>query len=298
MDEIVFRVGKEQDGKTVQHIALKAVKISAGAFRSLKFSGGVLLDGIPALSTDRVHEGQEICFRFPKSATCSLPAHPVTFSIPYEDDDFFVIDKPAPLPTMYSAHQGGETLETGLYHHLNCPKDYLFRPVNRLDKGTSGLMLVARHAHAQQLMQKELHTSRFVREYTALCCGRPPEDEGVIRQPIAQMENGVKRFVSPEGKMAVTHYSLLKAGPSYSLVRLRLETGRTHQIRVHLSHLGCPIVGDYVYGREDKRLPGRFALHSSRILFFHPLKEKTIEIVSNIPEMWYDMLEQNERGNT
>lgn len=295
MNEIRHLVKREEDGKTVQHIALKVIKLSAGAFRSLKFSGGITLDGVPAHSTDRVKEGQEAVFAFQKAECVSLPAHPVDFSIPYEDEDFFVIDKPAPLPTMYSPKQGGATLETGLYHHLGCPRDYLFRPVNRLDKGTSGLMLVAKNAHAQQLMQKQLHSDLFIREYTALCEGMLRQDEGTISLPIGRMENSVKRFISPDGKEAVTHFRVLAKGKQHTLVRLRLETGRTHQIRVHLAHLGCPIAGDYLYGHESDRFSGRFALHSSRIAFYHPIKEKTIVIISNAPQMWYDMLEEEER---
>lgn len=292
MNELEYRVSAEHHQKTVQYIALRVLKISPKAFRSMKFSGGILVDGGIAKSTDKVREGQKVELRLPRGKGIELPAHDVPFTICFEDEFYYVIDKPAPLPTMHSAKQKGETLESGLYQHLGCPEGYIFRPVNRLDKGTSGLMVVAKDAHAQQLLQKALHTDDFIREYTALCEGVLPEESGTVCAPIAKPENGIRRFVDPAGKPSVTHYRVLKKGNTRSLVQLRLETGRTHQIRVHMSHIGCPIAGDYVYGKENKAFSGRFALHSSYVSFIHPIKENRVEIVSKAPQMWYDMTDE------
>lgn len=292
MEQLEYRVEKAHHQKTVQYIALRVLGISAGAFRSMKFSGGIERDGAAARSTDRVQAGDLLRFTFPESCAASLPAHAVDIRVLYEDAFYYALEKPAPLPTMYSHKQGGPTLETGLYHFLGCPDDYVFRPVNRLDKGTSGLMMVAKNAHAQQRLQKELHTERFLREYTALCDGVPPMASGVINAPIATPGEVIRRFISPDGKPAVTNYRTLKTGHAYSLLQLRLETGRTHQIRVHLESIGCPVLGDYVYGREHPFFPGRFALHSTRVQFYHPFLEKEIEIISKPPQMWYDMVDE------
>ena len=203
-----------------------------------------------------------------------------------------MIDKPAGIATMYSPSQGGATVETGLYMLLGKPEYYIFRPVNRLDKGTSGLMAVARHAHSQQLLQKKLHTDQFVREYTALCKGRLPQNDGVITAPIGKLKDGIKRCVSADGKPACTEYHVLEAGKEGFIARLRLKTGRTHQIRVHMAHMGCPIWGDYLYGEKDERFPGCFALHSSCIQFIQPITGKKIELVSEVPEMWYNLIRE------
>lgn len=285
-------IDRELDGKTVRNIALKVLKLSAGAFSSLKFSKGILLDGKQAYADDRVKTGQVLEINFPENAgySCTLPAHPMQLNIAYEDDDYYVLDKPSGLPTMYSPKQGGATLETGLYAHLGCPPDYLFRPVNRLDKGTGGLMVVAKNAHAQQLLQKELHTKRFVRKYTALCKGVPPENEGIIDHSIGKTEMGTKRAITPEGKPSVTEYKMIECSCGMSLLAFTLRTGRTHQIRVHTASIGCPIFGDYLYGEADEHFPGCFALHSSYLSFVHPITEKTIEVVSKVPEMWYTIL--------
>lgn len=285
-------VSQDQDQKTVHHLVRKVMQISSGAYSSLKFSGGITLDGKQAYAKDRVRTGQALQVTFPdgKSSYPDTEDNANDIIIAYEDEDYYVINKPAGLATMYSPSQGGKTLETGLYHYLGKPDDYVFRPINRLDKGTSGLMAVARHAHAQQLLQKALHTDCFIREYTALCKGCLPKPEGVICAPIGKMKNGVKRFVTDDGKEAVTEYRVLEKGANATLVRLQLRTGRTHQIRVHMSYMGCPVWGDYVYGEEDASFPGCFALHSSKITFLQPLKKKTIQIDSQIPAHWYDLL--------
>jgi 23S rRNA pseudouridine1911/1915/1917 synthase len=146
-------------------------------------------------------------------------------------------------------------------------------------------MIVAMNPHAQQRLQALLHTEAFRREYLAVCEGRPPADAGVIDLPIAKADAATLcREVRADGKPAVTHYQLVQAGESRSLVRLRLETGRTHQIRVHLQALGCPIVGDFLYGREHPALAGRFALHSHRIQLLHPFTDERVIVESPLPQ--------------
>lgn len=161
---------------------------------------------------------------------------------------------------------------------------FVYRPVNRLDKGTSGLMVVAKSAHSQQLMQKMLHTDLFVRSYLAIVCGTPKEPCGVIDLPIAKADGStVKRIISDAGKPSCTHYQVLQRGER-SLVALTLHTGRTHQIRVHMSAIGCPVFGDFLYGEESPLLPGRFALHSHTISLQHPISHEQLQITSPLPE--------------
>lgn len=292
MKTISMMIGPEHDRKTVHHVVLKVMKVSSGAYGRLKFTGGITLDGKQTYARELVKEGQILQVSFPDGSNSypEMTNDEANVCIVYEDEDYYVIDKPAGLATMYSPGRGGSTLETALYCHLGCPGNYVFRPINRLDKGTSGLMAVAKHAHAQHLLQKELHTDRFVREYTALCKGCPPERDGIITAPIGKASDGIKRRVTNEGKNAVTEYHVLAQSNRASLVQMRLQTGRTHQIRVHMAYLGCPIWGDYVYGQEDACFPGFFALHSSRIAFCNPITGKIIQLVSKVPQMWYDLL--------
>ncbi|NCB05540.1 MAG: RluA family pseudouridine synthase, partial [Clostridia bacterium] len=156
------------------------------------------------------------------------------------------------------------------------------------------LMVVALHPHAQQLLQRALHTEAFAREYLAVCDGCPPQSEGTVDLPIAKAEGAtIRREISPDGQEAVTHYRVLERTKSRSLVWLRLETGRTHQIRVHMAALGCPVTGDFLYGREVAALPQRFALHSHRLCLNHPATGKRMEWVSPLPQTLRTLLDDS-----
>ncbi|MBR6185153.1 MAG: RluA family pseudouridine synthase [Clostridia bacterium] len=290
MPRAAHEIGKDEEGRTVKSIVLKEMRLSRGLYSSLKFRSGILLDGAPAHADQRVKPGQILeAVWEEESGYRVLDESPIPLFVPFEDDHYLIVDKPAPLPTLSSPKQAGPTLESALYAHWGCPRNYIFRPVNRLDKGTSGLMAVAKNAHAQHLLQRQLHTASFVREYLAICEGRLPDRYGVIDRPIGKL-NEIERGVMENGVRAVTHYQVEMEKNDLSLVRLRLETGRTHQIRVHMKHMGCPIVGDYLYGKADGRLNGRFALHACRIAFSHPLTGEAICLQSELPpelkEIW------------
>ncbi|MDO5325578.1 MAG: RluA family pseudouridine synthase [Clostridia bacterium] len=283
MPHVETIIPAENAGRTVKSIALRELRLSRSMFSSLKFSGGILLDGKPVRADVRVQAGQVLSAHWADDHAPTLTPFSADFSIAYEDAHFWIVDKPAPLPTLCSAHQAGPTLENALYARLNCPENFVFRPVNRLDKGTSGLLAVARDAHAQQLLQRQLHTDSFIREYLAVCRGRLPANNGVIDLPIGKAGEGIRREIRSDGVRAVTHYQVEKEAGALSVVRLRLETGRTHQIRVHLTALGCPIAGDYLYGQADERLPGRFALHACAIRFIHPFTGEAVRVESPLP---------------
>ena len=195
-----------------------------------------------------------------------------------------MIDKPAPLASQSSALHPDDTLENALYAHLRCPADFVYRPVNRLDKGTSGLMIVAKDAHIQHRLQALLHTPKFIRTYQAVVEGCPDDDCGVIDAPIGKEDAAsIRRIVTASGKPSVTHYRVLKRGKTRTLVELTLETGRTHQIRVHMASIGCPVVGDFLYGTEIPQLPGRFALHASALTLHHPMTGDWLSLTSPLP---------------
>ena len=284
MPELYLTIPAELDGQTVRQAAMKGLGMSNGLFKRAKFHGQILLDGAPVLANAAIRAGQTLRLSFPETEN-TAPA-PVAF----EDEHLMMVEKPAPLPSASSPRQALPTLENAVYAYLGCPPDFVYRPVNRLDKGTSGLMLVAKTAYGQDQMQRLLHTDLFQREYLAVAEGRLPEKEGLIDLPIRKMDGAtVKRETGPGGKEARTWYRVLREENHRSLVWLRLDTGRTHQIRVHLSALGCPIVGDFLYGTESAELPGRFALHSFRCRFRHPVTGQWVERESN-PEAIFEPL--------
>lgn len=276
-------VAPEDDGLPVRRLALERLHMSYGQFKRAKFEGELLLEGRRVHADERALAGQRLLVRMPQRLGGPCEPGDLLLNIPYEDEDLLIVDKPAPLPSVPSRKRDALTLENAVYSYFGCPEGFLFRPVNRLDKGTSGLMVVAKHAHAQQYLQAQLHTGGFVREYCAVCDGVPPSPEGLIDLPIAKEDAAtVRRVVSAQGKTARTHYAVLERGAGRCLLRLSLETGRTHQIRVHLQALGCPVTGDFLYGREQAALPNRFALHSCYVRLTTP-SHGVVELESPLP---------------
>jgi len=282
MRELTYPVPAEDEGKKLSVILRSRMRLSNRQISHLKFSGGIFLEDACVHTGVFVHAGQTVRVRMEDHGPAMTP-YGVPLNVVYRDEDVLVVDKPAPLPSIRSVHQDEKTLENAVYAYFGCPEGYVYRPVSRLDKGTSGLMPIALNAYAHDRMQRALHTQDYVREYLAVTEGAPGEDAGVIDLPIG-MENGVKRRIDPDGKRAVTHYRVLKRFENgRALIRLRLETGRTHQIRVHLSAQGCPIVGDFLYGTETDELPGRFALHAAYLEFVHPVTGERLTFESDLP---------------
>ena len=286
--------GDKDSGRKAKYFVRGDMGISYGQFSALKRQNGLLVNGIPVHANHILRPGDEVTVVLeddPGDKTVAPEEGPV--SVVCEDEDLIIIDKPAPLACQCSPKQPGGTLENRLAFLYRDRPGFVFRPLNRLDKGTSGLMAAAMNAHAAQRLQRQLHTDAFVREYLAVVEGHM-DGAGTIDAPVIKMDAAtVKRVVDRKsGKPAVTHYRVEQAGSRFSLVRLRLETGRTHQIRVHLAHIGHPIVGDFLYGIEDPRLPGRFALHSTYIRLTHPVTGEVIERTSPLPADLAALLER------
>lgn len=286
MRVFTYVVGEMDAGKTVGSILRRNLRLSTGLIKRLKFHQGIYLDGVPVFVNVRVQRGQMVEVRLHDEDKVQEKHQAIDgpVDVRYEDEDILIVSKEAPLPSIESAKQQGDTLEGRMYHYFRHVPDYVYRPVNRLDKGTSGLMVIAKNSFAQQKLQKDLHTDSFVRRYLAVVEGVLPEKEGVVRLPIAlETPWGIKRIIREDGKNAVTYYKVLKVHRGRSLVQLQLETGRTHQIRVHMEALGCPIVGDYVYGKDADEIPGRFALHSCYVRLVHPVTGEWVEADAPLP---------------
>jgi len=293
MPVYTYLIPPEMEGRPVRRAAMGGLGLSGGQFKRAKFHGQMLLDGQPVMADARVSAGQMLTLHVPEVHNTLPDPADIPLTILFEDEHFWMIDKPAPLPTASSSRQEGVTLENAVFAYLGCPEDFVYRPVNRLDKGTSGLMLAARTAHAQHLLQQQLHGEDFIREYLAVVEGTPEKDEGVIDLPIGKADGAtVRREVRPDGKEARTFYRVVRRGEKRSVVRLRLDTGRTHQIRVHMQAIGCPVAGDFLYGTELEELPGRFALHSTYLKVRHPLTGEWIERESPLPKALAHLMEK------
>ena len=288
-----YTLRPEDDGRSLRDVLRNELRLSEGAIRRAKWSGRLLVNGEPAPVTRRLRAGETVRYvpeeNRPQFAVCPLD---LALDIPWRSDDLLIIDKPAPLASQSGKNHPDDSLENAVFRLLECPDNYIYRPVNRLDKGTSGLMAVALTAEEQARMQALLHTDAFRRTYLAVTEGLPPEEAGCIDLPIAKADGAtIRRVISESGRRSVTHYRVLRTAGRRALVQLFLETGRTHQIRVHLSHLGCPVAGDFLYGHEIPELPGRFALHSSEIRFQLRTGE-TVTVSSPLPDALEALLDR------
>lgn len=294
-------VEPRDDGRALRSVLPARLHLGAHLYRRLKVMEAIFVNGENARADRILRAGDMLSVRIPDCLEAeSMPAaEPVESDlsalpasrIVYQDEDLIIVSKGAPLASLPCSHLHTGTLTEQLAAMLGqSPESFQYHPVNRLDKGTSGLMAVARNAHAQRLLTAQLHTDAFIREYYAVTEGTPEENTGIINAPIARLGEGARRIVREDGKHAVTHYRVVRTDGSRSLLRLRLETGRTHQIRVHLAHIGCPICGDYLYGSELPGLQGRFALHSCFLRCVQPVSGKTISLEDPLSEALGNLL--------
>ncbi len=278
-----YTVKAEEAGRRVRDILRRSMGVSYTAMKSAKWNGRLWLNGESVFTDAKVQAGDRVRIEWAEETPAYRPRRfDLPLEVPWEDEHLMAVVKPAPLASQSSRNHPDDSLENAVYTRFGCPEGFVYRPVNRLDKGTSGLMMIAKTPHAQHLMQRQLHTPAFRRRYLALADGIPAAREGIIDLPIAKAPGAtVKREISPEGKPSVTRYRVLEEKDGRALMLLELTTGRTHQIRVHLAAIGCPVLGDFLYGTErPEEFPGRFALHSAVIDAVHPVTGERILLTS------------------
>lgn len=279
-------VPDELAGERVDLVVARLGGISRSAARLLVDSGGVLVDGSPATAKERLAPGAVVEFD-PPPPPAALAAEPVAFGVIYEDDDMAVVDKPAGIVTHPGAGTPGGTLAGGILHRWpkvrGVGEDDRWGIVHRLDRDTSGALLVALSLEAYAGLREALRERRVTRRYLALVHGTPVASTGTIDAPIgSDSRRRGRRRVNRDGRPAVTHYRLLASAGGMSLLEVKLETGRTHQIRVHLASVDLPVAGDRLYGRPVGS-PRQF-LHAASITFDHPLSGESLTVASPLPD--------------
>ena len=284
---LTLNITPELAGQEVNTLLRCRLGLSGTVLRRVKWlEDGITLDGARVNVRVRVEEGQTLAVRLtdPSPASGVVPAEG-PLDIVYEDPDLIVLNK-APGVLVHPGHgHFDDTLGNYLmWHYGQTGEESDFHPVHRLDKGTSGLVVAAKHAHAQEKLKNQLHTSEFRRVYLAVCDGVPPEPSGTVDAPIGPVDGSlVAREVRPDGKPARTHYQVVRTCGPRALVELELETGRTHQIRVHMACIGCPLTGDFLYGTENGTLIARPALHSARLELTHPITGERLAFSAPLP---------------
>ena len=281
-----YTVNTEEAGRKIRDILRRSMGVSYTAMKSAKWNGRIFLNGEAARADMTVNAGDTVEIEWAEDTPVyELKPYGLTIEVPYEDEHLMIAVKPAGIASQSSRNHPDDSLENAVYARAGCPENFIYRPVNRLDKGTGGLMAIARTPHAQHLLQRELHTPAFRRRYLAWTDGKPAADEDVLDFPISKAPGAtVRRIVRPDGKLSRTKYRVLREQGDGALILLELETGRTHQIRVHLSHIDSPVKGDFLYGTErPDEFAGCFALHSAMLEVRHPLTGERIREVS-LPE--------------
>ena len=247
----------------------------------------ILLNGQPSFAKTALKEQDVLRILVPEEAESEESILPVKIplNIRYEDEDILVLNKPADMPVHPSAGNYENTLANGVaWYYRQQGETFVYRCINRLDRDTTGVLVLAKNPLSGALLSTQMKQRRIRRTYLALTDGIPPE-KGTVRAPIARVNDSViTREVNFErGEPAVTHYERLAVSNGYALVELHLETGRTHQIRVHMNYIGCPLPGDFLYHPVFDRI-GRQALHSFQLEFEHPITKEPLRFLAPVPE--------------
>ena len=283
-----YIITDEFHNKTVEQY-LKSLGFPHQAIVQLKKTHeGILRNGVWAYTSEKLASGDTLSLHLVEAVPeSSIEPLYVPLNIVYEDEDLLIIDKPANMPMHPSMNHHEGTVANGLMHYFKEQgKEFTFRAINRLDRDTSGLTMVAKHLLSGGILSRQVSTKEIKRTYHAICQGKLPES-GTIDAPIARVaDSTIERCVDFEkGERAITHFTRIAYDEekALSLVELRLETGRTHQIRVHLKHIGHPIIGDFLYN-PDYTYCKRQALHSASLNFIHPITKKEMHFASPLPE--------------
>ena len=275
-----------EDGSTVRHILRAALHFSSHAISRLtRAENGILVNGAHARTTLILHTGDILQVETGDHRPPKVEVTPGDWPLPviWEDGPLLVVDKPAGM-TAHASNFLPDTPTVAGALAWSRGTDFVFHSVNRLDKGTTGLMVVAKSGYVHDRLRRALHTDAFYREYRAVCLGCPQPLQGTIDAPIGRDEtSAVARKIRPDGQSAVSHYEVLVPGDALSLVKLVPETGRTHQLRLHMASIGHPLAGDWLYGTEDPGLISRPALHSYALRLTHPVTGEVLSLTAPLP---------------
>ncbi len=302
--ELIELTASAQDaGKRLDAFVAAGSSLSRNAAQRLIEAGDILVNGREAQAKTKLHEGDEITVTPPPPSVTDTVPQDIPIEIVYQDEDIAVINKPKGMVVHPAAGNPDGTLVNAIMYHI---KDLSgiggeIRPgiVHRIDRMTSGLLVIAKNDNAHVFLSDQLKTHAVSRVYYALCEGNFREDSGTVDAPIARHRTDRKKMaVDPNGRSAVTHWRVLERFGDMTLLRVELETGRTHQIRVHMAYIKHPIVGDEVYGHAKNSLGivGQ-ALHAGELRLTHPATGEEMIFTAPLPEEFVNALEKLRKRN-
>lgn len=286
MKKIKLEISDEMDGKIIKDLLHNPLEISSRLITKLKsYDDGILLNGIRVTVRKEVHKGDILELNIHQESSDNIIPKNIPIDIVYEDAEILVVNKPFNMPTHPSIGNYENTLANAVMYYYR-DTDFVFRAVNRLDRDTTGLVLIAKNQYSANKLSSQIKNNEIKKVYLAICEGRFSEDEGTIEENILREKTGIiKRIVSQNGQYAKTDYKVLAYKDGYSLVEVYPKTGRTHQIRVHFSYIGHPLYSDFLYGSEI--LGERTRLHCHKLSFLHPETGEKCTFVAPAPNDFF-----------
>lgn len=282
MKTVEIKITDELSGKEIKSILFNHMKFSSRLVTMLKSGDGIKLNGEHATVRRIVDIGDILTLTLPERKSQNIVPNNIPLDIIYEDSDILLVNKPCGMPTHPSHGHYENTLANAVVYRYR-ESDFVFRAVNRLDRDTTGIVLIAKNQYCANILCTEIKERKIQKEYLAVCCGSLPSDNGTVEEAIIREDKSIiKRSVSDNGQYARTDYTVLAYKDGYSAVKLIPHTGRTHQIRVHMSYIGAPLFGDFIYGEEIAE--ERTRLHCHAMEFIHPTTNKRMRFVAPIPD--------------
>lgn len=289
----------EESGERIDALLARCTEMTRSQVQRLLEQGAVTLGGAPVRKNHRASSGESFCLTLPEPETTALEAQNIPLDVVYEDSDVIVVNKPRGMVVHPAPGHPDGTLVNALLYHCGSSLSGIGgekRPgiVHRIDRDTSGLIIAAKNDLAHQHLSAQLADRSLSREYEAVVRGRLREEQGTISAPIGRHPADRKRMAVTErgARAAVTHWFVIARYNGYTHVRCKLETGRTHQIRVHMAYIGHPVLGDEIYGRgTEKGLTGQ-CLHARRLRFIHPSTGELVELEAPLPDYFRDVLDR------
>lgn len=280
---------------TINDILEKKLFMSARLKNKLIKNKAILLNNTFTDTRTTVHAGDilNIILDLPEDNS-NIVSKQIPLDIVYEDAHMLVINKPAGIAVHPSILHFDNSLSNGVKYYFDSIGLYKkIRAVNRIDCNTSGLVIFAKNEYIQECLIKQMASKTFCKTYLAIVSGHMAQNSGIINVPIARKENSIiERCVSPLGQIAITKYNVVKKFKNYSLVSCTLDTGRTHQIRVHMAYSGNPILGDSLYGNKEQYFISRQALHSYKMNFIHPIYKTSLHLKAELPKDMEKLLQE------
>ena len=288
MRELKLIIDEKYSQYTVGQLIKNHFKISARLLTKLKQNDLIKLNGEHVTVRGTVKIGDELKLIMPESSSMNVIPVELPLDIIYEDEDLLIVNKPKDMPVHPSMNNYNNTLGNAVrYYYKDIP--FVYRPVNRLDRDTTGIVIVAKTPQASHSLSQQMQKNIFRKTYLAITEGIVSPDQGIIDEPIArERESIIKRCVRADGQRAVTEYKTVKTGNNKSVAEILLHTGRTHQIRVHFAHIGYPLYADSLYGNKVEG--ETFNLHCFRLEFLHPVTGEKMHIECPPPENFDNFL--------